>query len=97
MSDMPYVAGDELTQVLQDAANTGRRFRLVAGSRTYLVRVDPNTLRADAQRDPFENYDPEAVREALHASFGILKGVDVEALLKDLRAQRGHVVAADHV
>ncbi len=39
--------------------------------------------------DPFADYDPKAVREAIHAAAGILVGVDRDELLADLRAQRG--------
>lgn len=39
--------------------------------------------------DPWANYDPEKVRAALRASAGVLKGVDRDELLVDLRAARG--------
>lgn len=39
--------------------------------------------------DAFAGYDPEKVREAIHAAAGILEGVNREELLADLRAQRG--------
>ena len=38
--------------------------------------------------DPFANYDPERVRAALDGLAGTLKGVDVDALLAELREQR---------
>jgi hypothetical protein len=40
-----------------------------------LYRVE----RVDAD-DPFAGYDPEAVRAAIRASAGALKGIDAEAL-----------------
>jgi hypothetical protein len=38
--------------------------------------------------DPFADYDPERARAALDGLAGTLKGVDVEALLAELREQR---------
>ena len=38
--------------------------------------------------DPFANYDPERARAALDRVFGILRGVDKEALKAELREQR---------
>src|SRR5262245_45874917 len=40
------------------------------------------------QADIWAGYDPERVRQALVASAGILRGVDVERLKADLAAQR---------
>ena len=41
-----------------------------------------------AEDDPYRNYDPERVQASLDRLFGILKGVDVEALKAELRGQR---------
>jgi hypothetical protein len=38
--------------------------------------------------DIWTDYDPEKVREGLRKSAGALKGVDIEALKRDIRDQR---------
>jgi hypothetical protein len=56
------------------------------------VLIERNGVRYRVTReidDPFAYYDPECAREALRKSAGALAGVDVEALKKDLREQRG--------
>jgi hypothetical protein len=55
------------------------------------VLVETNGTRYRIVRekeDPFANYDPERARAALDRFFGSLTGVDVEALLEELREQR---------
>jgi hypothetical protein len=42
-----------------------------------------------ATEDLFANYDPERVGAAFRSVAGILKGVDTEALINELREQRG--------
>jgi hypothetical protein len=42
-----------------------------------------------AREDVFARYDAQAVLQALRESRGALRGVDTEALLADLAAQRG--------
>lgn len=39
--------------------------------------------------DPFEGYDPEKARHAMDNLFGLLRGVDIEALKTELRDKRG--------
>jgi hypothetical protein len=39
--------------------------------------------------DPSAYYDPERALESLQKSFGMLCGIDVEALKAELREQRG--------
>ena len=48
--------------------------------RRYRVSRDPD--------DPFADYDPQRAEQAFARVFGILKGVDREALKADLREQR---------
>jgi hypothetical protein len=43
----------------------------------------------EPKQDIWANYDPEKVREGLRKSAGALKGVDIAALKRDIRDQRG--------
>ena len=43
----------------------------------------------DQKGDLFTNYDPERVRKALAEVRGILAGVDIEEIKRDLREERG--------
>ena len=52
-----------------------------------LYRVE---LATHTRRDIWADYDPERASEALKASAGVLKGVDLEELKRDLRSARGH-------
>ncbi len=45
--------------------------------------------RVNLTDNPAANYDPERMIAAIHASAGVLKGVDRDELLADLRAERG--------
>lgn len=52
---------------------------------------DPMRLRFDEfgnQPDIWADYDPEQVKMGLQKSTGALKGVDHEALKKDIQSQR---------
>jgi hypothetical protein len=71
--------GSELAELIDEAASmpvvlakNGQRFRI--------VRVDDG--------EPPANYSPERVRRAFERSFGILKGLDTEALKAEIREQR---------
>jgi len=81
-----YVADSELTALLKAAAQAGERVRIVAEGQTFEVEVKPST----ESRDIWEGYDPEAAREALYASAGVLadSGIDVEAWLEEIRESR---------
>jgi hypothetical protein len=46
------------------------------------------------KQDIWANYDPEKVRQGLRKSAGALKGVDHEALKKDIHSQRSQIVMA---
>ena len=53
--------------------------------------VELNGRRYRVSRDPddlFADYDPQRAEQAFARVFGILKGVDREALKAELRAQR---------
>jgi hypothetical protein len=45
-------------------------------------------MRLHMQPDIWQDYDPEKVRQGLQTSVGALKGVDHEALKKDIQEQR---------
>jgi hypothetical protein len=45
-------------------------------------------MRINFQQDIWADYDPEKVRQGLQRSAGALKGVDHEALKKDIQGQR---------
>jgi hypothetical protein len=45
-------------------------------------------MRINFQQDIWADYDPEKVRQGLQRSAGALKGVDHEALKKDIKSQR---------
>jgi hypothetical protein len=52
-----------------------------------LYRVE---LAASTRQDIWANYDADRAKEALKATAGALKGVDLEEIKRDLRAARGH-------
>ncbi len=58
----------------------------IAGNRYRLVPVDDDIQMTDEPNAP---YDPQKMREAIHAAAGTMKGVDRDELLADLRAERG--------
>jgi len=80
-------AEDELTRVLNEARADKRPVILETPDARYQVIRETETV--NLTDDPWANYDPEKVRAALRASAGILKGVDRDELLADLRAERG--------
>jgi hypothetical protein len=45
-------------------------------------------MQLNLQPDIWADYDPEKVRQGLQSSAGALKGVDTEALKKDIQGQR---------
>jgi len=57
----------------------------IAGNRYCLVLVDD----IQTTDDPAAHYDPQKMREAIHAAAGAMKGVNRDELLADLRAERG--------
>lgn len=57
----------------------------IAGSRDRLVPGDD----VDMTDEPSTTYDPQKMREAIHAAAGTMKGVNREELFADLRAERG--------
>ncbi len=83
----------ETGKLLEQAGE--RPLRLVSGGREYRVEAVPGKgeRSMDGQgaerKDPFANSDLERSAAAWRATFGILKGIDIEALKADLKEQRG--------
>lgn len=73
---------------LNPADGLARRLEEAAGQP---VIIEHNGVRYRIEpEDPFAFYDPEKMREAIHAAAGTMKGVNRDELLADLRAERGH-------
>ena len=79
-----YKGDAELAELLHVAAETGEPLRVVANGATYEIVV---RARADSA-DPWANYDPEAALEALEESAGVFGGIDADALIAELKAER---------
>ncbi len=77
-------ADSELSRQLKEAAAQKRPLRLVSGSTTFDVRVQEYEEAPDTR----PRLDPARVREGLARSVGALRGVDVEALKRELREAR---------
>ena len=73
--------GSELDCLLDQAAGDP----LVVERDGKLYRLEPVDV---APNVPESSYDPERVRQALQATAGALRGVDIDALLADLRTER---------
>ncbi|GEM_PF-1531423 len=76
----------ELAQRLDNAKNENRPAEvMIAGNLYRLVPVDDVHMTDE----PSATYDPQKMREAIHAAAGTMKGVNREELFADLRAERG--------
>jgi hypothetical protein len=77
----------------QFASQLPKVFNTIAkSSEKVLVEKDGILFRLEPEEKPqdiWANYDPKKVREGLRKSAGALKGVDIEALKRDIRDQRG--------
>jgi len=71
-------------------SDTARLLRLVGEEPVSIVSEGVKYRVEREAADPFVNYDPEAVREALHGAIGLYEGVDIEAFKREIREQRGH-------
>jgi hypothetical protein len=74
----------ELARQLDEAQRAGEPVVLEVDGHAF--RLVPHDADND---DPWKDYDPDKVREALRRSAGALRGVDHDKLLADLREQRG--------
>ena len=81
-------ANSQLATLVRSAAETGEPLYIHADGEVFKVSIDkPMGLRHERE-DPWKDYDPEKVREALRASRGALAGVDTDQLMKDIMAAR---------
>ena len=74
-----------------DVEPEGPVARLLDQAREQPLLLDRGGERFTVRRaddDPYRDYDPERVQASLDRLFGVLRGVDVEALKAELRAQR---------
>jgi hypothetical protein len=78
-----YTADSELTALLREAVEAGEPLRVRTDGDIYEIDV-----RRPEKQDIWKDYDAEAVGEALRATFGIMRGVDADALIKELKAAR---------
>jgi hypothetical protein len=82
MRTIHVAPGSELDRLLEDFSDASVEIER-RGIRYRLNRIEPPT-----DDDIWTNYDPARVDAALVSSAGALAGVDVDALLADLAAQR---------
>lgn len=78
-----YTADEELAALIKEAVDAGEPLRVRADDHTYELDV-----RRPESESIWKDYDPEAVGEALRATFGILKGINADELIKELREDR---------
>lgn len=82
---------DTVMITIDPESEIGRALEQTRGRR-LIVCLEVNGVRyrvgLDMEHNPFAHSDPEQMRAALRASAGALKGVDVEALKRELREQR---------
>ncbi|MGI8854503.1 MAG: hypothetical protein ACR2JW_02015 [Thermomicrobiales bacterium] len=77
----------ELARYLDSAKNENKPAEVMISGNLYrLVPVDDDIQTTDEPNAP---YDPQKMREAIHAAAGTMKGVNRDELLADLRAERG--------
>lgn len=88
MSDnvLTYIADDELATRIKSAAESDGRIMVIAEGKMYELQIASSASRHEL----FKDYDPVAAREALHASAGILRDldIDVEEWLKEIKESR---------
>jgi hypothetical protein len=83
----------ELQRLAEQVEHTRQPVPLTRGGQVIAV-IEPATAAGPLpsphlQGDIWANYDPVKVLAAIHATAGILAGVDREALLADIHAARG--------
>ncbi len=92
-----YRADPELAQLIEGAARGELELQISTGEDSYDVYVaDVDTARRREtsheqfaqRRGIWTNYDVKKVRAALAATQGILDGVDVDALIQQIRDER---------
>lgn len=82
-------ADSQLATLVRSAAETGEPLYIDADGEIFKVSIKKPLIGLKHEReDPWKDYDPEKVREALRASRGALAGVDTDELLQDIMAAR---------
>lgn len=86
MSDEPHVykSNDQVGLVVREAAESEKPVRITVDEVVYELQARAVTKSDDI----WEEYDPEAVREAWEQGFGVLKGIDVSTLIDRIRDER---------
>ncbi|CAN5583702.1 hypothetical protein BH23CHL2_BH23CHL2_23480 [soil metagenome] len=79
-----YKGDAELATLLDAAVKAGEPLRIVVNGTTYDIVVQGR----DTAPDPWADYDPDAALEALENSAGVLGGIDADALIAELKAER---------
>jgi hypothetical protein len=83
-------ANSQLATLVRSAAESGEPLYIHADGEVFKVSIDmPLIDLKDEREDPWKDYDPEKVREALRESRGALAGVDTDQLMKDIMDARG--------
>ena len=82
-------ANSQLATLVRSAAETGEPLYIHADGEVFAASINKPMIGLQHEReDPWKDYDPEKVREALRASRGALAGVDTDQLMKDIMAAR---------
>lgn len=76
------------TVMVNPKSELGKALEHADDERVVLVHEGVRYRVAREKQDPFANYDPAAVQAAFDRVFGILKGVDVEKLIAELKEER---------
>jgi hypothetical protein len=79
-----YHADAELAELLQEAARAGLPVRVQVDGQSFEVWVG-RPATALRRRD---DYDPELARQALDESFGAFEGLDADAFIAEMKANR---------
>jgi hypothetical protein len=79
-----YKGDPELAVLLDAAEKAGEPLRIVVDGVSYEVVVRVRSEHPDL----WAAYDPEAALEALEESAGVLGGIDADALIAELKAER---------
>ncbi len=90
---LTYEGDSKLAELLDAAAEAGEPLRVVVSGTAYEIVVNMREKRPDLWAD----YDPEAALEALEHSTGVFGGIDADALIAELKAEReqGDLGSAD--
>jgi hypothetical protein len=79
-----YTADHRLAMLLKAAARSGVPLQVQAEDTTFELAVRP----AQDAGDIWNDYDPQAAREAWHSIAGLLSEADADALIEELKLDR---------